>query len=463
MKASIRNKIILSFLAVALGTILLMGLIMRRAIDTGLTGYARRNQENRSQQLVEALENGYQQTGDWSFLPAFYHYAPANTLEFAVYDPGGRLIFNSREYQRPRRGMGPNANAIVRGDSQVYDLEIEDAKIGSVAITPLGLDGLLSVQDRLFRTTLFRSLLRAAIVAAGVALLLALFLSGQIVNPLRKITAAATHMAAGNLKTKVPIETDDELAELAQTLNTMSAQLLKLEELRRQLTQDIAHELKTPLASARALVEGMSDSVIPADQTHLLSLLEEIDRLNQLVGDLGELSRAQAGRNQLHKVPGSPAAVVAAVAKRLRLAFDEKGITLEIAAAKRDLKARALIDNRALERIFENLLSNALRHTPRGGLVRISVQQNPAAATAAAAASITFTVSDNGAGIPAEHLPYIFERFYRADPSRSRTTGGTGIGLTIVRELTEALGGTVAVRSQPGEGTSFTVVLPLLT
>lgn len=456
MKASIRNKIILSFLAVALGTILLMGLIMRRAIDTGLTGYARRNQENRSLQLVEALKNGYQQTGDWSFLPALYHSTPVSALEFAVYDPGGRLIFNSREYQRPRRGMGPNTNVLVRGDTQVYNLEVGDTKIGSVAITPLGLDGLLSTQDRLLRTTLFRSLLRAAIVAAGVALLLALFLSGQIVNPLRKITAAATHLAAGNLKTKVPVEADDELAELAQTLNTMSTQLLKLEELRRQLTQDIAHELKTPLASARALVEGMSDGVIPSDHANLLSLLDEIDRLSQLVGDLGELSRAQAGRNQLRKVPGSPAAVVAAVAKRLRPAFDEKGITLEIVASKGDVKAQALIDERALERIFENLLSNALRHTAKGGLVRISVKQEPAAA------NIAFTVSDNGVGIPAQHLPYIFERFYRADPSRSRATGGTGIGLTIVRELTEALGGNVTVQSQPGKGTSFTVVLPLL-
>jgi signal transduction histidine kinase len=459
VKAPIRDKIILSFLAVAIGTILLMGLIMRRAIDTELTGYARRNQESRSQQLVDALENGYQQTGDWSFLPAFYHYAPVGALEFAVYDPGQRLIFSSRDYQRPRRGMGPNANSLVRGDTRVYDLEGVDTKtkIGSVAITPLGLDGLLSAQDRLFRTTLFRSLFRAAIVAATVAFLLALFLSGQIVNPLRKITAAATRLAAGNLKTKVPVETADELAELAQTLNTMSARLLKLEELRRQLTQDVAHELKTPLASARALVEGMSDGIIPADRGNLLSLLEEIDRLSQLIGDLGELSRAEAGRNQLVMVPGNPAAVVAAVGKRLRPAFDEKGVALELAASLKDVKAQALIDERALERIFENLLSNALRHTAKGGLVRISTRQDPEAG------SIAFTVSDNGVGIPAQHLPYIFERFYRVDPSRSRATGGTGIGLTIVRELTEALGGQVSVKSHPGQGTSFTIMLPLMT
>lgn len=231
---------------------------------------------------------------------------------------------------------------------------------------------------------------------------------------------------------------------------------MKLEELRHQLTQDVAHELKTPLASARALVEGMSDGVIPADQANLLSLLDEIDRLNKLVGDLGELSRAQAGRNLLVKVPGNPAAVISAVARRLRPAFDEKGITLEIIASKKDLKAQALIDERALERIFENLLSNALRHTAKGGLVRISAQKDPAAP------SLRLTVSDNGEGIPTQHLPFIFERFYRADPSRSRATGGTGIGLTIVRELTEALGGKVIVQSQPGQGTSFTVVLPLL-
>ncbi|HAW71013.1 MAG TPA: two-component sensor histidine kinase [Firmicutes bacterium] len=304
---------------------------------------------------------------------------------------------------------------------------------------------------------MFRSLFRAAIVAATVAFLLALFLSGQIVNPLRKITAAATRLAAGNLKTKVPVETADELAELAQTLNTMSARLLKLEELRRQLTQDVAHELKTPLASARALVEGMSDGIIPADRGNLLSLLEEIDRLSQLIGDLGELSRAEAGRNQLVMVPGNPAAVVAAVGKRLRPAFDEKGVALELAASLKDVKAQALIDERALERIFENLLSNALRHTAKSGLVRISTRQDPEAG------SIAFTVSDNGVGIPAQHLPYIFERFYRVDPSRSRATGGTGIGLTIVRELTEALGGQVSVKSHPGQGTSFTIMLPLMT
>lgn len=457
VKSHIKNKIILSFLVVAIGSILLMGLIMRAAIDTQLTGYARRNQESRSLQLVNALKNGYQQTGDWSFLPAFYHYAPIGALEFIVYDPGQHLIFSSRDYQRPRRGMSPNANALVRGNTEVYELKISDTKIGNVAITPLGLDGLLSAQDSIFRATLFKSLLGAAIIAAGAALLLALFLSGQIVNPLRKITAAANHLAAGNLKTKVPVETEDELAELACTLNTMSARLMKLENLRHQLTQDVAHELKTPLASAQALIEGMSDGVIPADQANLLSLLDEIDRLNKLVGDLGELSRAQAGQNLLVKVPGNPAAVVAAVAKRLRPAFDEKGITLEMVASKKDVKAQALIDERALERIYENLLSNALRHTAKGGLVRISAQKDPAAS------SLKLTVSDNGEGIPTQHLPFIFERFYRADPSRSRATGGTGIGLTIVRELTEALGGKVTVQSQPGQGTSVTVVLPLLT
>ena len=314
------------------------------------------------------------------------------------------------------------------------------------------LEQMLGPAERAYLRSIRNALWLAAGIAALAAVVVSLVLARQIAAPLRALTTAARRVAAGDLDQRVPVRSADELGELARAFNALIAALAHQETLRRQMVADIAHELRTPLAVIQANLEALVDGVRPLSTAAVADIHQDTQLLARLVGDLRDLSLAEAGQLPLRREPTDLGALVRAGMERFARQAKAKGVRLAVEAA-RDLPP-ADVDPDRIAQVLSNLLDNALRHTPAGGVVTICVERGVEPRVA------QITVRDTGRGIAPEHLSNVFERFYRADGARSRRSGGSGIGLAVVKQLIEAHGGRVWVASVAGEGTSFRFVLP---
>jgi histidine kinase len=300
------------------------------------------------------------------------------------------------------------------------------------------------------------ALLWAAGAAVLVAVALSVWLTRQVVSPVREMMLASREIAEGRYEKRVSLASDersaDELAQLALSFNQMASQLELAENLRRELIADVSHELRTPLTAIKGYSEGLMDGVLPANNESFQQIRKEADRMQRLVADLQELSSVEAEGFAVHPRPLSLSGLERAMSKQLGGQFEEKGVALrfEISPIFPDV----LADEDRLMQILLNLLGNAMQYTPAGGRVQVSA--------ARADGEVRVEVTDNGMGIAAEHLPLIFNRFYRVDKSRSRSGGGSGIGLTIAKRLVEAHGGRLWVTSEGlGKGSTFSFTLPI--
>lgn len=296
--------------------------------------------------------------------------------------------------------------------------------------------------------TLNRQVTIAAVAVAIVAAAAAAWLSRRIVRPVELLTEAARKLEEGDLGQRVDVRGSDELALLGRAFNSMAESIERNEELRKQMTSDVAHELRTPLNNLAGYLEAIADGVVEPGEGTIASLQEEANLLVRLVADLEELSLADAGRQVLNLEPQPLAPIVeqavAMVAPRARAA----GIMIVQETWPAPLVD---VDQRRIAQVVRNLLENAVRHTPDGGTILVSLRGQET--------KVELTVSDDGPGIAPEHLENIFERFYRTDASRARATGGAGLGLAIVRQLVEAHGGRVWAANAAGGGALFTVEL----
>ena len=289
-------------------------------------------------------------------------------------------------------------------------------------------------------------------VAAGVAgIAIVAFVSRRTMAPLRSLESAAQQLGAGDLSQRVPVRGTDEVARLGHTFNVMAQELERAETQRRNLVADVAHELRTPIANIQGYLEAVRDGLLPPDEATIASLLGQTANLGRLVQDLALVAQAEAGALRIDPQPAPLAPVLRRALDAFAARAEAKGVALS-ADLPQDLPP-ALIDAARVNQAAAVLLENALIHTPQGGRVTLTVR--------AGVDSIAVSVADTGAGIPAADLPYVFDRFYRTDPSRSRATGGVGLGLTIAKQLIEAHGGTITAESQEGAGSVFTLTLPI--
>jgi len=291
----------------------------------------------------------------------------------------------------------------------------------------------------------------AGITAALVALLLGSILFFQIVSPVQKLTTAAQKIAAGDLGGRILTQSQDEIGALATAFNQMADSLAQHEELRRNLIADVAHELRTPLTVIQGNLEAMLDGVLPASPQEIATLRDEAALLTRLVADLRLLSLAESGQLKLERVKTNIVELITHAVEPFRLQAQSSKVELNLELASSLPPIELDVDR--ITQVIRNLLSNALRHTPEGGQVIVTCKSNKPH-------ELLTTVSDTGEGIVPDDLPYVFDRFYRADKSRSRSSGGSGIGLAIVKQLVEAHGGKVWVESQPGRGALFGFTLP---
>ncbi len=294
-------------------------------------------------------------------------------------------------------------------------------------------------------------LLLGGAIAAGIALVLVRWLARGMTKPLRDMADAARMMARGDYSQRVETSSRDEVGALAEAFNRMSGELESLERLRRELVANVSHELKTPISALRAHIENLLDGVEEPDPGVLQVMLQQAERLSRLVDQLLDLSRLESGDVPLDRqiLPLQP--LVSQVVSEIDVSRSRAGVRVR-SAVPEELPA-VWGDPERVHQVLFNLLDNAVRFTPEGGEVVISASGHNG--------SCAVEVSDNGPGIAPEHLPRLFERFYRVDTARSRDDGGTGIGLAIARSVVEAHGGRIWARSAPGRGSVFTFELPV--
>ncbi len=324
----------------------------------------------------------------------------------------------------------------------------EGKRVGTLYVNPVaGPDPI----DLAFISALNRSVLLGALVAGLAAILVTLMLASGILRPVERLTAAARRLKTGDLSVRVSVDSQDEIGELATAFNAMAGSLAEQEQLRRNMIGDIAHELRTPLTNLRGYLEAARDGLVAPDAGLVDNLYEETMLLQRLVADLQELALAEAGQLALVPQPVALAAIAEQALGILRPQADAKGIRLH-AQMPPDLPS-VNVDPARIGQVLRNLLSNALLHTPAGGDITVLGWVE--------AGEVSVSVCDTGSGVQAEDLPYVFDRFYRADKSRARQTGGAGLGLAIVKQLVLAHGGSVSASSAPGQGSAFTFTIPL--
>lgn len=312
--------------------------------------------------------------------------------------------------------------------------------------------GFIGEAERGFLDSLTRWLTVSGLVAGGLAFILGLALARQISSPLRLLAAAARRIATGDMTARVKVQSKDEVGQLSVDFNDMADALSRNQQLRRQMTADIAHELGTPLSVIQGNLEAMLDGVIPLTPQQVASLHDQSLLLSRLISDLRQLSLAEAGQLKLNRSPTDLASLVQHTIEAMQPSAQTAGVSLTVSLQPELPKTGA--DPDRIAQVVHNLLSNAIRYSSEGGRILVNVEMK-------GRDLLQVSVSDTGSGILPEDLPRIFDRFYRADHSRTKSTGGAGLGLAIAREIVNAHGGRIWAESQPARGSTFFFTLPV--
>jgi signal transduction histidine kinase len=325
-----------------------------------------------------------------------------------------------------------------------------DTALFTRPLPPMMSTPVLDNREQVFVAAVTRSLVFGVVAGGVAAVVLAVAFARGILRPIGALTTAAQRMERGDLSQRVRVTSNDEIGQLSHAFNAMADAMSRTEQLRRSMVADVAHELRTPLTNLRGYLEALRDGVAEPRTETIDSLYEEALLLSHLVDDLQDLTLSDAGRLSLRSELFEAAALLNSSAQALYPQAREQGVALVVDPMPRLLLVYA--DPQRIGQVVRNLLSNALTYTAPGGTVRLRAEP--------CGSMVRIDVQDTGCGIEPEHVPNVFERFYRADPSRARSTGGAGIGLALVKQFVNAHGGTVGVVSSPGHGSCFSFTLP---
>jgi signal transduction histidine kinase len=448
MRRSYAFRLAAAFAGIGIAAAALTAILVNVSFGTRFTSYLEDQQRVGQQQLMTALADSFRRSEGWDA-------ADLRSLQFmALMDGGTVRVVDLRDHTvwDATEGVSPEMAAMHRqmlgsgslGPEQRLPIRV-DGKVVGTAIVRLPQAGVLP-QDVSFRSSVNRLLLFGGILAGVVALVLGIVLARRATAPATELTRTARALAAGERSERVEFEGPDEFGEMARAFNSMADTIEEEDRLRRAFAADVAHELRTPLAILRTQMEGIQDGVIEPSSPALASLLEETLRLSRLVADLETLASADAAGFSLVRQSVDLRPLLEDAAKEFAGPYEAEDVALRTDLAD----VRVLADPTRVRQVVTNLLSNALKFTPTGGRVGLTLRAEGDRAV--------ISVSDTGPGIPADEIASVFDRFFRG---RGVRAGGSGIGLTVARELVRAHGGEIRVASEPRQGTTFTVSLPL--
>ena len=444
---SLTWRLTLAFLLVGLTGAVLVSVIVASQTRSEFDRFL----STRDQSVVQdSLETYYAAHGSWEGVRDMLRATPPldfYSREMVLADANGVVVVGNRG--TPPGQRLPRDEAALSLPLTVNGATVGYVRFGAPVTRQLGDPG-RPPPDVLFLDRVSWATGVSAGIAALLALVLGSLLARTLTRPLRELTAATRVMASGNFDQRVAVRSSDEIGQLATAFNQMSADLARASQLRKQMTADLAHDLRTPLSILRGYTEGLREGRLQGGRSLYAIMHDEVVHLQRLVEDLRVLSLADAGELRLNRRPVDPAALL----ERTGLAyFDQaaqRGIGLRVEAPD-DLPSIE-VDTDRMTQVLNNLVSNALRHTEQGRIVLAASADGPV---------VTLAVSDTGAGIAPEDLPFIFDRFYRADKARQRSDDtASGLGLAIAKAIVEAHGGTLGATSAPGQGTTFTITLP---
>jgi two-component system sensor histidine kinase BaeS len=368
----------------------------------------------------------------------------AGKLDFRLADSAGQVVGDT---------ASPPSGTVSQAElASNLPIEVQGQVIGYLLpVAPPQASQFLDLPQTQFLTRIQGALWVAALAALATALVVGGLLFRSIIAPLRRLTAASQAITKGDLSARASIQGRDEVAQLADAFNRMAESLTRAEEARQNQTADIAHELRTPLTVLQGTLEAMLDGVYPVERKSLLAALAQVRMLARLVEDLRLLALADAGRLRVDVAPLDLGAFLQEVVEAHQVQAHERVVDLALEMPPDLPRVRA--DRDRLAQVMANLLSNALRYVPEGGhvAVRAMVRRR----------EVVVAVVDDGPGVRPEDLPHLFERFWRGDPARRRSRGGSGLGLTIARHIVEAHGGRVWAELAPGGGLGVAFALPV--
>lgn len=441
-------KLMSAFVAVVLVAVGVVALVARQTMTSEFHRLRQVERQTGASEQGHRLADYYAENGSWggvSSLVAGDRRGPGQGGRGAgsplrLADADGRVVLDTAGGQL---GLYYSASELAQGEPIIVDGQQK----GTLLMGGYGTAS-LSQSEQDFLERVQRALIIGAVVAIGTAVLLGFLLFRGITAPLRLLTKATTAVAGGDLTVQVPVRSEDEIGQLGQAFNQMTSDLAHADQLRRDMTADIAHELRTPLTVIQGNLEAILDGVYPADAEHLSPVLRKTQLLRRLVEDLRTLALADAGELTLHPSEMDLAGLVERVVKDFAVQAQAAGV--EMTSQIPPGSSAVMADASRVEQVLGVLLDNALRHTPMGGRIRVHLRSTNG--------EVWLSVRDTGDGIPPEALPHVFERFYM---STSPRPGGSGLGLAIAHAIVTAHGGRIWANSDgvAGRGTTMTFAL----
>jgi signal transduction histidine kinase len=440
---TIRNRLFLLLLR-ALGIVLAIYLALMLLTTGVVLSYPSRQNPLRLP-TVGRLETFYIARGSWEGVSKAF--GPKDTLDFETAQWKQSILLDAANHIVVDHGSPVSGGRVFVISAGVPAIPIV---VNGQAVGTLVLDPNLAPPQQRLAFGFLRPVLAVSILLGLFVLVIGWLLTRRVVTPLADVIAAAESVADGNLSTRVNAQGPQDLRALSDSFNKMADALESNDRERRSMLADIAHELRTPLSVLRGRLEGVMDGIYPADEDHIVPALQETYMLERLVDDLRLLTLAEARQLTFEKKDLNLSQLVRRVLRLFEAQAEESGVELSFQTQIPD--ATASLDPQRTEQVIGNLVSNALRYTPARGKIWIELGRQ--------GDLVSLSVNDSGPGIPEEQLPYIFDRFWRNDKSRARTSGGAGLGLAIAKQLIEGQGGTISAANLPGGGLSIVMGFP---
>ncbi|QEK13339.1 HAMP domain-containing histidine kinase [Crassaminicella thermophila] len=460
MKKPLSKKFAFIFILTVFGAILVTSLISNYMIDKQFNQYLLEEHQRKIEKVKKLVGELYNPKDPSEKLDdrQIKRYAMLEDLYIQINDVDGNMIFSSgQSHLLHKKMMGSMMGRMMNKKMDTllgeyiekeFPIIKNGENIGTIVIGYFGISN-ISGRDIQFKNTMNQSFVISITVTLLLAFIISGILSKQMTKPLEKITKVANEMRNGNLQIRADVNTDTiEIHELCQAIHYLGDTLQQQEKLRKRLTSDMAHEIRTPLTTLQSHVEAFMDGIWEPTEERLKSCYDEILRLKKLVDHLKDLARLEQDHLYLNKSHFNLSSTIKQIIKTFQPQYLKKNLKIIMNVLP---GVEVFMDEDKIKQILFNLLSNAYKYSYEGGRVEIGLKQEDV---------LTIYVKDEGIGISKENLPHIFERFYRAETSRSRETGGAGIGLTITKALVKAHGGNIQVESKEGEGTLFVIQFP---